>query len=96
MAEVADKTERSCQSLRHQHMPQPPTLNPTPSHSSRRCPVNKRRQADNREDCQPVAVLRAGVEPAQVSLSVFETDASTDSAIGAVGFGLWVQRYTYF
>ena len=28
-------------------------------------------------------VLRAGVEPAQVSLSVFETDASTDSAIGA-------------
>lgn len=28
-------------------------------------------------------VLRAGVEPAQVSLSVFETDASTDSAIEA-------------
>ena len=28
-------------------------------------------------------VLRAGVEPAQVSLSVFETDASTDSAIWA-------------
>ena len=31
----------------------------------------------------PVCVPRAGVEPAQVSLSVFETDASTDSAIGA-------------
>ena len=31
----------------------------------------------------PASVLRAGVEPAQVSLSVFETDASTDSAIGA-------------
>ena len=29
------------------------------------------------------SVPRAGVEPAQVSLSVFETDASTDSAIGA-------------
>ena len=31
-----------------------------------------------------ISVLRAGVEPAQVSLSVFETDASTDSAIGAL------------
>lgn len=28
-------------------------------------------------------VPRAGIEPAQVSLSVFETDASTNSAIGA-------------
>ena len=45
----------------------------------------KKRQTDNRGDCQSVAVLRAGVEPAQVSLSVFETDASTDSAIGALG-----------
>ena len=33
---------------------------------------------------EPISVLRAGVEPAQVSLSVFETDASTDSAIGAL------------
>lgn len=61
---------------------------------------SKKGQTDNRCDCRSVAVLRAGVEPAQVSLSVFETDASTDSAIGALGCalscGLWVQRYTYF
>ena len=31
----------------------------------------------------PNSVLRAGVEPARVAPSVFETDASTDSAIGA-------------
>lgn len=44
-------------------------------------------------------VLRAGVEPAQVSLSVFETDASTDSAIEAFGStssANVMQKYYFF
>ena len=41
----------------------------------------------------PNSVLRAGVEPARVAPSVFETDASTDSAIRA---SIAVQSYVNF
>lgn len=45
--------------------------------------INKYKKAEHHFDVQPFLVLRAGIEPAQVSLLVFETNASTDSAIGA-------------
>ena len=46
-------------------------------------PIQQKKRSTIRRLWSACFVLRAGVEPAQVSLSVFETDASTDSAIGA-------------
>ena len=52
---------------------------------------------------RPLTVPRAGVEPARVAPLVFETSASTDSAIWAAATASAlhlevnaVQRYTYF
>ncbi len=39
--------------------------------------------ADNHFDCQPLSVPRPGIEPGWIAPLVFETSASTDSAIWA-------------
>ena len=39
--------------------------------------------AENQDDHQPLSVPKAGIEPARIAPLVFETSASTDSAIWA-------------
>ena len=47
-------------------------------------PKNKKNKGRQSSDCQPLSVPRPGLEPGWIAPLVFETSASTDSAIWAL------------